>query len=140
MRYTGVEQPNTTGAAIGGQRCCTVAPCDCSHVAPGNSSGRDDGAASAQSVVRQASAAVRDTGGMRGRRSKHMVRSLSLPLTTVDGAAGLALCVEDLASRAHLQLSARGRGGRVQRIEGAVRSRGSGHGGDGGCAGELLGS
>jgi hypothetical protein len=37
-------------------------------------------------------------------------------------------------------LSARGRGGRVQRIGGAVRSRGSGHGGDGGCAGELLGS
>jgi hypothetical protein len=57
----------------------------------------------------------------------------SLPLTTVDRATRLALCVKALASRAHLQLSARVGGGRVQSIGGAVRGRSSGHGGTDGA-------
>jgi hypothetical protein len=57
----------------------------------------------------------------------------SLPLTTVDGASRLALCVKNLAGRAHLQLSARIGGGRVQSIGGAIRGRGSGHGGTDGA-------
>jgi hypothetical protein len=56
-----------------------------------------------------------------------------LPLTSVDGASRLALCVKNLAGRAHLQLSARIGGGRVQSIGGAVRGRGSGHGGTDGA-------
>jgi hypothetical protein len=50
----------------------------------------------------------------------------SLPLTSVNGASRLALCVKDLASRAHLRLSASSGGGRVQSIGGAVQSRGGG--------------
>jgi hypothetical protein len=55
-------------------------------------------------------------------------RGWSLPLTTINGARRVALCVKSLARRAHLQLSARVRGGRVQSIGGAVRGRGSEHG------------
>lgn len=55
----------------------------------------------------------------------------SLPLATVNGTSRLALCVEDLARRAHLRLSARVGGGRVQSIGGGVRGRGSEHGGTG---------
>jgi hypothetical protein len=61
------------------------------------------------------------------------VNKTSLPLTTVDGASRLALCVQNLASRAHLQRSASVGGGRVQSIGGAIRGRSSGHGGTDGA-------
>jgi hypothetical protein len=57
----------------------------------------------------------------------------SLPLTSVNRAARLARCVKGLASRAHLQWSARVGSGRVQSIGGAVRGCGSGHGGTDGA-------
>jgi len=56
------------------------------------------------------------------------VESKRLPLTAVDGAAGLSLWVDAFACCAHLQLPARV-GGLVQSIGGAIRGRGgSGHG------------
>jgi hypothetical protein len=63
----------------------------------------------------------------------------SLPLTAVDGASRLALCVKNLASRAHLQLSARCGGGRVQSIGGTVCGCGSGHGGTDGARESSVG-
>ena len=135
---------DTRGAAIGGLRCRTVSPCDCPHVALPDGAGRGCGPTSLRSVAGQDNAAAegaveeqktRDAGG----RSSMKQMGVRLPLTTINGACGLALCVKDLARRAHLRLSARIGGGRVQSIGGAVCGRGSGHGGDRRRAGELVG-
>lgn len=85
------------------------------------------------SVVRQAHEAGRNHSAGReclveGHRADVHKERGSLPLTTVNGASGLALCVKDLGSRAHLQLSAGGGGRRVQSIGGAIRGCCSGHG------------
>lgn len=64
-------------------------------------------------------------------------QKVSLPLTAVDRASGLALCVNAFARRAHLQLSARG-GGRLQSIGRSGRRRGgSGHGWGVECGGRA---
>jgi hypothetical protein len=122
---------------IGGLPCCTVPPCERGHVAPTDATGHECSPRSSRSVAGQGDAATgaavagRRHGGRLWLGAKQI--KTSLPLTTVNRASGLALCVQDLAGRAHLQLSARGGGGRVQSIGGAIRGCGSGHGGTNGA-------
>jgi hypothetical protein len=74
-------------------------------------------------------------GGARARQ----INSAGLPLASVNGASRLALCVQGLGRRAHLQRSASGGCRRVQRIGGAVCGRGSGHGGTSGARESSVG-
>jgi hypothetical protein len=136
----------TQRACLAGRPCCTVPPCDRLHVTQGlpSSGGLYPVPMLGSRLARTVQVRVRvhaDSARRwcaRGAGTGVFVcvyvcgqdRAVaeSSPLGGVDGASGLALCVNSLCRRCHVQFRAGGRGVVVQSIGSAVGGRGGGHG------------
>lgn len=150
--FTHCPSQTTQRACLAGRPGCTVPPCDRLHVTQGlpSSGGLCPvptlGSRLARTAQVQVQVQVHADSVRRwcGRDAGTCVcgcgcvrvcvclcgqgRVGSSPLGGVDGASGLALCVNSLRRRGHVQFRAGGRGVVVQSIGSAVGGRGGGHG------------